>query len=118
MADNNLNYVLVPANMTNHFQPLDVSVNKAAKDLMRASYTSHYQTEVQRQLNAGVAPHDVKVDKTFKGIKVKHAGWITKAYHDLCTPRGRRIILRGFLKSGIREALDMDTPRVLNPFIV
>ena len=104
------------ANMTNIFQPRDVSVNKAAKDLMRASYCSYYQ--VLKQLQAGVAPHDVKVDRTFKAINVMHADWIVNAWKDLCSERGRSIILKGFRKSGIRDALDMvSSPELNNPFI-
>ena len=62
---------------------------------MRRSYSAYYQGEVCRQLVAGVIAHNVKVEKTFRAIKVKHAEWIVKAYEKLSSTEGKRIIYYG-----------------------
>ena len=38
LKQNNINYVIVPPNSTDRLQPLDVSVNKPAKDFLRTKF--------------------------------------------------------------------------------
>ncbi len=56
--DNHLRLVIVPANCTDRLQPLDVSVNKSAKEFLRRKFQQWYSEEVRRQTESG------------KGIKV------------------------------------------------
>ena len=58
--------------MTNLFQPLDLTVNRAAKKIVRNCYSSYY-SEVQKQLAAGIAASDVKVDVRLSKVKPMHA---------------------------------------------
>ena len=39
-------YILVPANCTDRLQPLDVSVNRAAKQFMRAKFKGWYADRI------------------------------------------------------------------------
>ena len=48
--------------MTNLFQPLDLTVNKDAKNIVRNCYSSYYSGVVQKKLATGIAASDVKVD--------------------------------------------------------
>ena len=41
-AENNCNVVIVPHNLTNKFQPLDLSVNKAAKSFIQNKYNGWF----------------------------------------------------------------------------
>ena len=38
LEDNNIYYIIVPANCTDQLQPLDLGVNKPAKDFMRYQF--------------------------------------------------------------------------------
>ena len=42
LEENNIDIVLVPANFTDRLQPLDISVNKAAKNFLRDQFQSWY----------------------------------------------------------------------------
>ena len=50
---NNFLYVLVPPNCTDSLQPLDLSVNKSAKDHLRTSFQKWYATQIANQVEGG-----------------------------------------------------------------
>ena len=102
--------------MTNLFQPLDVSVNKAAKAELRKLYGRFYTSVVQQQLADGVDPHEVKVDTRISVLKPLQAEWIVKIYNRFQTEEGKRIILSGFRRAHIAEAFNMKTFPCLDPF--
>ena len=47
LEQNNIYVVSVPANCTDRLQPMDLSVNKAAKHFMRSKFRKWYATQVQ-----------------------------------------------------------------------
>ena len=104
--------VPVPANMTHFFQPLDLTVNRAAKNLTRTKFVSYYSTKVQKELESGNRLEEIEVDLQLSVIKPIHAEW-------LATAEGRAIIMKGWKKPGISGLLDGSTvlPRD-NPFAV
>ena len=64
---NNCALIIVPHNVTNKFQPLDITVNKPAKSFIKDKYNMWYTEQVAKQLNEGKTPTDVEV-------------WIMKAW--------------------------------------
>ena len=50
LEENHIYVVNVPANCTDRLQPMDLSVNKAAKEFMRSRFSEWYATEVQKQV--------------------------------------------------------------------
>ena len=54
LEENNTDIVLVPANCTGRLQPLDVSVNKAAKNFMRDQLQRWYTEQIQQQVHDNV----------------------------------------------------------------
>ena len=64
---NNCALIIVPHNLTNKFQPLDITVNKPAKSFIKDKYNMWYTEQVAKQLNEGKTPADVEV-------------WIMKAW--------------------------------------
>ena len=53
LNDNHILVVLVPSNCTDKLQPLDLSVNKPAKDYLKQKFHRWYAEKVTEQLNAG-----------------------------------------------------------------
>ena len=62
-AKNNCELVIVPHNLTNKFQPLDISINQSAKKLILNKLNTWYADRVSKQFSYGVAPGDVKVSQ-------------------------------------------------------
>lgn len=50
LDENNIHFAIVPANCTDRLQPLDVSVNKSAKEYLRRQFQQWYSDQVRRQL--------------------------------------------------------------------
>ena len=72
-AKNNCVLVIVPHNLTNKFQPLDISINQSAKKFILNKFNAWYGDRVSKQLSNGVAPGNVKVSLKLKDLKPLHA---------------------------------------------
>ena len=57
--ESNIVVVLIPANMTNHLQPQDLTVNGYVKRFMRAKFNSWYSSQLRRQLDEGKQLQDI-----------------------------------------------------------
>ena len=62
---NDRELVIAPHNLTNKFQPLDISVNQKAKTFDSHKFNTWYTDRGSEQLRRGVAPGDVKVSVKF-----------------------------------------------------
>ena len=101
---NNCALIIVPHNLTNKFQPLDITVNKPAKSFVKDKYNMWYTEQLAKQLNEGKAPADVKVSLNLSEIKSLHAKWIYEMYKYL---QGRSdLVLNGFESAGVTEAVE------------
>ena len=101
--------VQVPANMTHFFQPLDLTVNGAAKQLTKKAFVTYYSDTVTKQLEAGKQVEDIEVDLRLSVIKPLHAQWLVDVYNYFSTDAGREIIFKGWKKAGIHGLLDGST---------
>ena len=113
---NNCEVVIVPHNLTNKFQPLDLSVNKAAKAFISEKYNTWMTNEISKQIKRGIAPPGVKVSLHLSVIKPLRAKWIVDLHHYL---KAEKAILCGFRAVGIFEAIENAksiTEKVENPF--
>ena len=97
--------VPVPANMTNFFQPLDLTVNGSAKKFIRRKFVAYYSNEVKSQLDGGKKLDDVEVDFRLSKIKPLHAQWLIDMYNYLTTEKGIQIVMKGWKKAGIVDVL-------------
>ena len=95
LADNNIFYVLVRANCTDRLQPLDLSINKPAKDFMKKKFQEWYANIILQQLESGITEYESFCHETF-GIQV--------GYRDACSSKPY-ILINGFQKAGIIDAL-------------
>ena len=53
--------ISVPHNLTNRFQPLDISANKLSKSFLSTEYNQWFSDKAAAQLTSGKQPSDVKV---------------------------------------------------------
>ena len=111
-SKNRCEVVIVPHNLTNKFQPLDLTVNKAAKAFIQNQYNSWFSDQVARQLKSGKDPTDIKVSSKLSDLKPLHASWRVDLYKHM---QGEdELILKGF-KEAINDAQEV-FERVENPF--
>ena len=68
-SENYCEVVIVPHNLTKKFQPLDISVNKAAKIFIQNMYNEWFSNEVATQLNRGVDLTEVKIASKLSDLK-------------------------------------------------
>ena len=79
LEKNNIYCVFVPANCTDRLQPMDLSVNKSAKEFMRAQFSAWYASQVQKQLDSGVEEVS-PVDLRMSIMKPVGARWLVSLY--------------------------------------
>ena len=102
---NNCELVIVPHNLTNKFQPLDLTINQKAKKFISNKFNAWYAEKVSKQLMNGRALGDVKVSLKLSDLKPLHAKWIVDMYGYLKLQN--ESIVKGFEKAGILEAVEM-----------
>ena len=74
-------FVAVPANMTHFFQPLDLTINRSAKQFMRKQFVMYYSEIVRHKLENGENVEDIEVDLRLPAIKPLHAQWLVSMYN-------------------------------------
>ena len=72
LRGNKILLVRVPANMTNIFQPLDLTVNSSFKVLMKKKFTERYSKQIANELEKGTPLDDIEVK--LKLSVLKHVG--------------------------------------------
>ena len=108
-ARNKCEIVIVPHNLNNKCQPLDLSVNKASKAYVSEKYNVWMAKEIPKQIKEGIASPDVKVSLKLSVIKPLHAKWIVDFHHQL--KADKEMILNWFRAARISEAIEnMENP--------
>ena len=69
---NNCALIIVPRNLANKFQLLDITVNKPAKCFIKDKCNMWYTEQVAEQLNEAKAPPDAEVSLNLSEIKPLH----------------------------------------------
>ena len=116
-TENNCNVVIVPHNLINKFQPLDLSVNKAEKSFIQNKYNGWFADQVFTQLQDGKDPIDVKISSKLSNLKPIHARWIVDWYNHVIKEKG--MIVRRFYSACISEVVQNAEDiyeKIENPF--
>ena len=103
----NINVCLLPANTTDLLQPMDIAVNKPAKDFLKQKFEHWYSDEVMKQLQ-GVS--DVQsaelqqVNLSMAAVKELSAQWLVEMV-DYITDNPQ-FVVNGFRRASIPGTLD------------
>ena len=100
LDDDNINVLLIPPNCTDRLQPLDLTVNKSAKDFLRSKFQSWYAEQVCSQFrgDSEKSPFDTRLSV----VKPLGTQWMISLYEHF---KGKPdIICNGF--KDIKEYLD------------
>ena len=96
---NNILFAIVPANCTDRLQPLDVSVNKAAKECLRRQFQQWYSDKVCQQLEEGKKA--TSIDLRMSVVKPLSVKWMIGVNDYLKSHP--EIIKNGFKEAGILQ---------------
>lgn len=105
LDENNVRFVIVPANCTDRLQPLDVSVNKPAKEHLRQQFQSWYSDQVQSHLEQkedGTKTSMPPVSVQMSVMKPLGVRWIVSLFEYMKSKP--ELIVNGFRESGILAA--------------
>ena len=88
--------VPIPANCTDRLQPMDLTINEAAKEFMHCKFHEWYASEVQKQLDKGESsPVDLKTS-TVKPLRAK---WVKSLYDHI--KKQDLLVVNGFKAAGM-----------------
>ena len=93
--------VIVPPNCTDRLQPLDISVNKAAKEFLRSCFQEWYASKIAFQLKPSARVTE-PVDLRLSLMKPIGAKWLIELYDYLKSKP--EIICNGLKGAGITSA--------------
>ena len=104
LLKNNIFIVTVPNNMTHLFQPLDLTVNGHCKAFLKRKFTQWFAQQFDKQLSLGK--------------RVEDARWITQFYDYMSTEDRSKVIINGWKKSVISDAVTNGSSSLpsLDPF--
>ena len=91
LEDNHILYVTLPNNCTDRLQPLNLSVNKPAKDFLRAKFQEWYGTQICQQMEKGMTE---EVDLRMSIMKPITAQWMIDLHAHISSHPS--IIINGF----------------------
>uniref|UniRef100_A0A1X7UK74 DDE-1 domain-containing protein n=1 Tax=Amphimedon queenslandica TaxID=400682 RepID=A0A1X7UK74_AMPQE len=99
LIKNNILYVIVPPNCTDRLQPLDLSLNKAAKNFLRSQFQSWYANKIYEQLKQDKCD---PVDLRLTVMKTLGAKWIMELSRYIRSKP--TLIINAFKEAGIIDA--------------
>ncbi len=111
LEENNILVALLPPNTTDLLQPMDISVNKPAKEYLRRQFEAWYSEEVMKQLEGKDLQDlgDAELQPINMGMPIMKeigAKWLVGMAEYLSN--NPQFIVNGFLHSGITAAIDGD----------
>ena len=92
--------------MTSIFQPLDLSVDRSYKSLLRREAQSWHSLQIDKQMKEGKKAHEINVDTRISIMKPLHAKWVFSFYDYM--KNHSDIVLARWRKSKIEEVFNSE----------
>eukprot|EP01083_Nonionella_stella_P069768 186192_1 len=89
----NIHVAIVPPNMTDDLQEMDVSVNKPFKDQLRDQFTRDRNKKSMDMIAKGFDASDIHYDYSMSSLKDKHMMWVSRSWNYV---ESNGIIANGF----------------------
>ena len=105
-------------NMTNYYEPLDLTANKWAKEFLKMNLSEWYFEHIQDALDSGKTIEDIKIKIPLNVMKSLHGCWLIEIYNELTSARCKKVIKSGWERSGILDAITLGSKKLpeLDPF--
>ena len=106
LTEHNIHHCLLPPNTTDRLQPLDISVNKPAKQFFKKKFDEWYTDQIMQQIH-GQDVEEVElqpVDLSLAALRDLGGQWLVEMSEYISD--NPQIIVNGFFKSGITQAID------------
>ena len=108
LEDHNIHICLLPANTTDLLQPMDISLNKPAKDFLKRQFNQWYTEQVMKQLEGRdddlEAAELQPIEMGMPIMKEISAKWLVDMAEYMSD--NPQIIVNSFIRSGIPGAVD------------
>jgi len=101
LEDNHILYVTISNNSMDRLQPLDLSVNKPAKNFLRAKFQEWYGMQICQQMEKGMTE---EVDLCMSIMKLITAQWMIDLHAHISSHPS--IIINGFQHAGIKGCVE------------
>ena len=106
LEENNIHVCLLPPNTTNLLQPMDISVNKPAKEFIRRKFQQWYSEKVQERIEEedvdAVDITPIKLEMPI--LKELGAKWLVQMAEYFAD--NQQFIVNGFRRSGALDGLE------------
>lgn len=107
LEEHRIHVCLLPPNTTDRLQPLDISVNKPAKEFLRRKFQEWYFEKIMEQIDGDRDIDGVEISPVNLGLPVlKELGaqWLVQMAEYISD--NPQMIVNGFVRAGISAALD------------
>ena len=105
LRNNNIHYILVPNNMIQLFQPLDLTVTKHCKSYLKRLFSEWYAQQIENLFSLGKKVEEIKIEFRLTSLKPLHAKWLVEYYNEIASENGSSVIINGWKAAGLYDAI-------------
>ena len=93
--------------MTHLLQPLDLTVNKVAKDFTKKKFWERFSRQISNGLGNEQELEDIEINYHLSVLKPLHETWLVSLYDYISSPEDKVVIASRWRKSGIFNAAEL-----------
>ena len=107
LKENNVHTEYIPNNMTNCYQPLDLTTHKWAKEFLKMKFSQWYSEQIQDALDSGKAVEGIEFKVPLSVMKPLYGCWLIEMQNELTSARCQKVIKSDWERSGILNAITL-----------